>query len=67
MTRRNDTTQMSSSELAIYGIMGQVEMMGSDPRLTDAVILLRAARDSIADYIEEKKDVRRFVMTPLWS
>lgn len=50
--RRCDVQQMTPAELFIRAALIEVEQVGCDPRLTDAVVLLQAARDSVADYIE---------------
>lgn len=42
----------SPGERAIHDAVQVVEAMGADPRLTDAVVLLQAARDSVADYMD---------------
>jgi hypothetical protein len=52
--RRNDMQRWSDAERAIYAAMEAVEKMPADVRLTDAVVLLGAARDSVADYIDGK-------------
>ena len=58
--RRAQLDQLSPAELAIYQAVQAVEAVGADVRLTDAVILLQAARDSVADYIDGV-DTRRSV------
>lgn len=50
--RRCDICQMTPAELFIRAAVAEVEMVGADPRLTDAVVLLQAARDSVADYVD---------------
>lgn len=59
--RRCRIDLMSPAELAIREAMGAVEDMAADVRLTDAVILLGAAKDSVADYIDNIGPVRRLV------
>ena len=43
---------MTPAELAILVATVEVEAVGADVRLTDAVVLLQAARDSVADYVD---------------
>lgn len=43
---------MTPAELAISSAISQVEAMGADPSLTDAVTHLLAAREHIADYVD---------------
>jgi hypothetical protein len=58
--RRCDMSRWSVQERAIDRAVRSVELMGADVRLTDAVVLLGAARDSVADYIDHV-DARREV------
>ena len=44
---------MSPAELAIRAAVEAVEQMGADVRLTDAVQLLQAARESVADHVDQ--------------
>lgn len=53
---------MTAAERAIYDAVAVVEAAGADVRLTDAVILLGAARDSVADFVDGVADVRRLVV-----
>lgn len=50
--RRYDLVRLSQAERAIREAVIEVEKMPADGRLTDAVILLNAAMDSVADYID---------------
>jgi hypothetical protein len=50
--RRADMGRWTPAERAINDAMQAVEAMAADVRLTDAVVLLGAARDSVADYID---------------
>lgn len=52
ITRRADMQQWSEAELAIYLAVQAVEALPADVRLTDAVILLGAAKDSVADFLD---------------
>jgi hypothetical protein len=52
---------MTPSELAIYGATQSVEALGVDERLTDAVNLLQAARESVADFMDGTATIRRYV------
>lgn len=58
--RRSQMEKRSEAEAAIHLAMQSVEAMPADVRLTDAVTLLGAARDSVADYLDGI-DRRRFV------
>ncbi len=50
--RRNQINKFSDAEEAIWEAVGAVEAAGADVRLTDAVVLLQAARDSVADFVD---------------
>jgi hypothetical protein len=52
--RRSRIDQMTPAERAIYDAMGVVEAAGADVRLTDAVVLLQAARERVADFVDGK-------------
>lgn len=43
------------AELAIYNAMQEVEKIGADVRLTEAVTLLSRAKDLVADFVDEQK------------
>ena len=58
--RRARMEQWSPAERAIYDALQAVEAMPADERLTDAVVLLGAAKDSVADYLDGVRK-RRFV------
>lgn len=60
--RRCDVQQMTPAELAIRNAIAEVEKGEADVRLTDAVVLLQAAQDAVADYIEDVAR-RRHVVT----
>lgn len=53
--RRARLNLFSSAEKAIWDATQEVEKMGADVRLTDAVILLGQAREKVADYIDGKE------------
>lgn len=50
--RRIDLRRLSPAEREIHFATQEVESMGADPRLTEAVILLGRARERVADYID---------------
>ena len=52
--RRNQVDKCSAAELAIYGAMEEVEKIGADIRLTDAINKLNEARNLVADFIDEQ-------------
>lgn len=59
--RRARLDQFTPAEKAIYDAVQAIEAMAADVRLTDAVVLLQAARDSVADFvdgIEQRRYVR---------
>lgn len=62
--RRNDMQRWSEAERAIYDAMQAVEAAGADLRLTDAVTLLGAARDSVADFIDQTEPLTRRLWYP---
>ncbi len=59
--RRTDVRRMMTEEHMIRACVLRIEQMAADPRLTDAVVLLQAARDSFADYIDGVKTRRHVV------
>lgn len=61
--RRCCLNKLSQAERAIHDAMAAVEAVGADVRLTDAVILLSAAKDSVADYVDNSPEIRRCVQT----
>lgn len=61
--RRAQLEKLTPAERAIYDAVQVVESMPADVRLTDAVILLQAARDSVADFIDGAEMRRRLVVT----
>lgn len=58
--RRADMRRMTPIERKILDLVGVIEGMPADVRLTDAQCLLGAARDSVADYVDGV-DQRRYV------
>ncbi len=58
--RRARIDQMTDAERAIREAIGAVELLPADVRLTDAVVLLGAAKESVADFVDGIY-VRRFV------
>lgn len=55
MNRRVYLDKMCPAEVAIYNAILEVEKMPADTRLTEAVILLGKAKDSVADFIDGVK------------
>lgn len=43
---------MTPAEKAIYDAVQEVEKMGADTRLTNAVVKLAEARESVADFVD---------------
>lgn len=60
--RRIQVENMTPAELAIRAARAEVEQGEADVRLTDAVVLLNAAQDAVADYVDNVAR-RRFVRT----
>lgn len=58
--RRIKVERMTPAELEIRSAIHEVENVGADVRLTDAVVLLGAAQESVADYVDGVNR-RRFV------
>lgn len=53
--RRSRLDLFEAAEKAIYDAVQEVEKLGADERLTNAVIKLREAKELVSDYIDEKK------------
>lgn len=52
--RRNRLDKNEPAELAIRNAVNEVERIGADNRLTEAINHLNHARELVADFIEEK-------------
>ena len=52
LPRRRDMLRWTRAEHAVHRAIRAVELTGADLRLTDAVLLLQAALDSVADYVD---------------
>lgn len=50
--RRSRVDVMIAAEKAILAAMQEVELLGADTRLTDAIILLSKAKDKVSDYVD---------------
>lgn len=61
LPRRARLDQMTPAEKAIIDAVLAVEALPADARLTEAVVLLQAARDTVADYVEGVRNTRRYV------
>lgn len=57
--RRNRLDKNTPTELAIRAAIDAVEAMPADVRLTDAIVLLGAALESVADFVDEVPVIRR--------
>jgi len=53
--RRNDLSLMSPTELAIHKAMAELEMIGADPKLTEATIHLQEALNIVSDWLDAKE------------
>ncbi len=63
--RRNRLDLNTLAEKSIYDAIQEVEKVGADVRLTEAVILLSKARDLVADFIDNieiKKDIFSYLI-----
>lgn len=55
MTPRRIRVDLNTkAETAIRNAINEVEIIGADPLLTDAVILLQQAKEKVADYIDNQ-------------
>jgi hypothetical protein len=54
ISRRNRLDLCTPAELAIFKAMEEVEKIGADVKLTDAIIKLQEARNLVADFIDGK-------------
>lgn len=52
--RRQRMDKCVPAELAIYKAMEEIENIGADVRLTEAIIILNEARNLVADFIDEQ-------------
>ena len=50
--RRNRLDLNTPAELAIYNAMGEVEKIGAEERLTNALIKLKEAKELVANFVE---------------
>jgi hypothetical protein len=50
--RRIHLQSISEAERILFDAAAEVETMGADPLLTDAVNLIHAARAAVADYVD---------------
>jgi len=53
LPRRCYVDLMTPAELAIREVIGKVESVGCDVRLTDAVVLLTQAKEKVADFVDD--------------
>lgn len=53
--RRSRLDLCEPAEKILYDAMQEIEKLGADERLTNAVIKLAEARELVSDYIDEKK------------
>ncbi len=54
--RRNRLDLSTPAELAIRNAVDEVEKIGADVRLTNAIILLDQARELVADFVDENAE-----------
>ena len=60
--RRVYVPSWTAAERAIQAAVDEVEKMGADVRLTDAIILLGAAKSAVADVVDHAPILRRAVV-----
>lgn len=53
--RRSRLDLCEAAEKIIYDAIQEVEKLGADERLTNAVVKLSEAKDLVSDFIDEKK------------
>lgn len=53
-SRRQQLDKCTPCELAIYKAVEEVEKIGADVRLTDAITKLNEALNLVADFVESK-------------
>ena len=54
LLRKQNLLFCTNSELKIRDAMLEVELLGCDTALTDAVMLLQSALDKVSDYIDSQ-------------
>lgn len=54
----------TTSELAIHNAVQEIESMGADVRLTNAIIHLQKAKELVSDYVDEKCGDRQMHFPP---
>lgn len=64
MPRRIYVEKLIPAERAIFAAMEAVEALPADERLTDAVLLLQAARESVGDYVDGIQSRRSVTVAP---
>lgn len=52
--RRNQLDKCEPAEIAIFKAMEEVEKIGADKNLTDAITKLQEAKELVSDYIDSK-------------
>ena len=55
--RRHRIDLMTQAELAIHNAMDEVEKIGADVKLTDAIISLQKAKDLVSDFLDTQDTV----------
>lgn len=56
--RRNMINEMTPAELSIRNAVLEVEKIGADVKLTEAIVLLTKARELVADYVDDNLIVK---------
>ena len=51
--RRNILSENTPAELSIHNTIQEVEIIGADVRLTEAVIHLNKAKELVSDFVDE--------------
>lgn len=51
--RRNNLTYLTPAETAIWNAIQEIEKLGADVRLTEAIVKLQEAREWVADFVDD--------------
>ncbi len=61
-SRRNRLDLMEPSEKIIYEAIQEIEKIGADVRLTDAINMLSGAKELVSDFIDKKQTEEKYVI-----
>jgi len=64
ISRRNQLDKCTSAELAIFNAMQEVEKVGADVKLTQAIGKLQEAKDLVSDFVDKpERNLLNFICT----